>query len=124
MDRTLQKENLAALIRELCHREGSHATRVQGLFLTRYSTTAIPRTSVHNAVFCVVAQGSKSILINEKRLIYDSDHYLLVSLNLPLVGQLEEASVSKPFLGVSLVLDFAEIASLTREVDLPPETNS
>lgn len=118
------KRNLAALIEALCPREGSHGTEIAGLFLTRYSTTEIPRTSLQNAVFCVVAQGSKSIFVKERRLVYDPDHYLLVSLDLPLVGQLEKASPSRPFLGLSLVLDFEEIASLAREINLPTEDGS
>ena len=113
---------LAGLIRELCPREGSHATGIEGLFLTRYSTTEVPRTSLHQAVFCVVAQGVKSTLLNEQRFLYNQNKYLLVSLDLPLVGQIEEASRAKPFLGLSLVLDFDEIASLMRESNLPHES--
>jgi AraC-like DNA-binding protein len=124
MDQEPKAKDLAAMVDELCPREGSHGTEIEGLFLTRYSTTAIPRTSLQQAVFCVVAQGSKSIFVNEKRLVYDPDHYLLVSLDLPLVGQLEHASLAKPFLGLSLVLNLEEIASLAREANLPAEVGS
>ncbi len=113
---------LAGMIQEMCPREGSHGTEIEGLFLTRSSTTEVPRTSLHKAVFCVVAQGAKCTLLNEQRFIYDSNKYLLVSLDLPLVGQIEEASPAKPFLGLSLVLDFDEIGSLMRETDLPHES--
>lgn len=113
---------LSKFIEELCPREGSHATGIEGLFLTRYSTTEVPRTSLHQAVFCVVAQGVKSTLLNEQRFLYDPSKYLLVSLDLPLAGQIEEASRAKPFLGLSLVLDFDEIASLMRGSDLPQES--
>ena len=51
-----------------------------------------------------------------RRYIYDLSRYLLVSLQLPLVGQIEEASRAKPFLGCSLVLDFEEIAALLVEM--------
>ena len=112
---------LAEIIQGQCRREGSHETAIGGLFLTRYSTTEVPRTSVNRAVFCVVAQGSKSTLLNDQRFVYDPDKYLLVSLDLPLVGQIEQASRAKPFLGLSLVLDLEEIASLMRETDLPRE---
>ncbi len=114
--------SFAGMIEKLCHGEGSYPTRIEGLFLTRYSTTDVPRTSLFQAVFCVVAQGAKSILLNDERFIYDPNKYLLVSLDLPLVGQIEEASRAKPFLGLSLVLDFDEIASLMREADLPHES--
>jgi AraC-like DNA-binding protein len=111
------------MIHELCPQEGSHGTKIAGLFLTRYSTAQVPRISLDEAVFCVVAQGSKSILLNAQRFLYDSYKYLLVSLDLPLVGQIEEASRAKPFLGLSLVLDFDEIALLMREANLPHENS-
>ncbi len=114
-------ERLAGIIQEQCGREGSHETAITGLFLTRYSTTEVPRTSVNQAVFCVVAQGSKSTLLNDQRFVYNPDKYLLVSLDLPLVGQIEQATRAKPFLGLSLVLDLEEITSLMRETDLPCE---
>ena len=112
---------LAEMIQEHCRTDGSHATKIEGLFLTRYSTTEVPRSSVDRAVLCVVAQGSKSTLLDDQRYIYDSDKYLLVSLDLPLVGQIEQASRAKPFLGLSLVLDFEEIGSLTSQIDLSSE---
>ena len=113
---------LAVLIDQVCPREGSHATGIEGLFVTRYSTTEVPRTSLFQAVFCVVAQGAKSTLLHEQRFLYDPNKYLLVSVDLPLVGQIEQASRAEPFLGLSLVLDFDEIASLMRQADLPHET--
>ena len=117
-----QTDRLAKIISEFCVTDGSHLTAIRGLYLTRSSTTDMPRTSLHQAVFCVVAQGAKSTLLNEERFTYDPQKYLLVSLDLPLVGQIEEASPAKPFLGVSLVLDFEEIGLLMRESDLPHET--
>jgi AraC-like DNA-binding protein len=88
------------------------------LFFTRYSTPEVPRTSLQQAVFCVVAQGAKSIFVGEERYVYDSSKYLLVSLDLPLVGQVEVASAAEPFLGLSMVLDFEEIACLVRDAEL------
>ncbi len=113
---------LAQLIEKICPREGSHATEIAGLFLTRYTKTDVPRNSLDQAVFCVVAQGAKSILLNQQRVLYDPNRYLLVSLDLPLVGQVEKATRTKPFLGLSLVLDFEELASLMRQAALPHET--
>ncbi len=112
---------LAELIQEQWQKDGWHQTGIGGLFLTRYSTTEVPRTSLSQAILCVVAQGSKSILLSDQRFVYAADKYLLVSLDLPLVGQIEQATPAKPFLGLSLTLDLEEIASLMREADLPQE---
>ena len=110
---------LADTIAELCPRGGSHPTAIPGLYLTRFSTPTVPRSSLERAVFCVVAQGAKSLLANGRRYRYDRDKYILVSRDLPLAGQVEEASRARPFLGCSLVLDFDEIRSLMQEAKLP-----
>ena len=113
-----QQSTLAGLIERLSPSDGSHETDISDLYLTRSSTLHLPRTALTQAVFCIVAQGSKSILLNGQRYVYDPSTYLLVSLDLPLVGQLEEASRAKPFLGWSLVLNFDEIDSLLQETKL------
>ncbi len=117
-------QQLAALIAELNYQEGSHPTAIPDVYLTKMSTTDTPRHTVDRAVFCVVAQGQKSIWLNNQRCVYDSSKYLVVSLDLPLVGQVMEATRQKPFLGISMVLDFAEISSLILEADLPLKPDS
>ncbi len=54
---------------------------------------------------CVVAQGSKEFLLGESHYRYDPFHYLLVTVDLPYVGQVLEASKERPFL--SLRMDLA-----------------
>ena len=117
-DRMPQQNALAVLLTKLCSRDGSSPTAIPGLYLTRFSTAEVPRTSLSQAVMCVVAQGSKSVLLNGERYIYDPSRYLLVSLDLPLVGQIEEASRERPFLGCSIVLEFEEIAALLVETKI------
>ena len=117
----LETSHLAKTIAELCPHNGSHPTSVEGLYLTRSSTTEVPRNTLDRAVFCVVAQGAKStLMLNQPRLLYGPGSYLIVSLDLPLVGQIEQASAAEPFLGCSLVLDFKEIGALIHEAKLTP----
>jgi len=124
MGRMERIDHLGMLIAELSDRDGSYATVIPGLYLSKFSTTTAPRTSLDRAVLCVVAQGAKSILVHKHRYVYDPSTYLLVSLALPLVGQVEAATPSTPFLGLSLELDFAEIGALLLDADLPVPSNS
>ena len=107
------------MIARFCPQNGSHPTAIPGVYLTRSSTINTPRNVLNKAVFCIVAQGSKSITLNNTRCIYDPGRYLLVSLDLPLIGRIEQASLAKPFLGFSLVIDLPEIAALINELKLP-----
>ncbi len=109
---------LATLIGQLIDGEGTRATAIPGLYLSKISTTDSPPHSVDQAVFCVVAQGVKSIMLNDQRHLYDSSKYLMIALDLPLVGQIVEASRETPLLGVTLELDFNEISRLIIEANL------
>jgi AraC-like DNA-binding protein len=80
------------------------AQPLEGLHLYRHS---FPLEQVYSLVepsMCVVAQGSKEFLLGESRYRYDPFHYLLVTVGLPYVGQVLEASKEHPFLSLRLDL--------------------
>src|SRR5256886_14087533 len=77
----------------------------RGCPLTRHSIPLEPVYSLVEPSVCVVAQGSKEFLLGEQRYRYDPFHYLLVTVDLPYVGQVLDASPEHPFL--SLRLDLA-----------------
>jgi len=65
--------------------------------------------------FCVIAQGSKEILLGDTRYRYDSAHYLLVTAELPVVSQVIEASYERPYLSLRLELDPTLVGSVMVE---------
>jgi AraC-like DNA-binding protein len=65
--------------------------------------------------FCVIAQGSKELVLGEDRFRYDPAHYMISTVELPMVGQVIEASPERPFLGVRLVLDPSVVTSVMVE---------
>lgn len=87
----------------------------EGLILRRYAPTAEPIYAVSQPMLCVIAQGSKEIYLGERRYQYDPFHYLLVTAELPVVGQVLEASEERPFLGLVLMLDPALVSSVMVE---------
>ena len=98
------REELVERIGRTMRQDGS-AQPLPGLHLYRHS---IPTEQVYSLVepsVCVVAQGSKEFLLGKSRYRYDPFHYLLVTVDLPYVGQVLEASKERPFL--SLRLDLA-----------------
>jgi AraC-like DNA-binding protein len=98
------REELLERITRAMRADGA-AQPLEGLHLYRHS---FPLEQVYSMVepsVCVVAQGSKEFLLGENRYRYDPFHYLLVTVGLPYVGQVLEASRERPFL--SLRLDLA-----------------
>ena len=69
--------------------------------------------------FCVIAQGSKEIYLGEDYYRYDPGHYLLATVELPIVIQIGEASKERPHLSLRLNLDPAIVGSVMVEAGLP-----
>ncbi len=65
-----------------------------GLRLHRSSSPTELAHVVYNPAFCVIAQGSKEVFLGEDRYQYDPAHYLLATIELPVVSQVIEASRS------------------------------
>jgi AraC-like DNA-binding protein len=61
-----QIEVLAELIRVLTGKDGVYTTEISGPYLSRFSVTNPPRHTVDRAVFCVVAQGTISIMLQRE----------------------------------------------------------
>jgi AraC-like DNA-binding protein len=86
-----------------------------GLFLGRSS---IPTERVHtvfNPAFCVIAQGSKQVLLGEETFRYDPGNYLISTVDLPIVSHVVEASKEHPYLSFRLDLDASFVASVMME---------
>lgn len=88
---------------------------LEGLSLHRSSLAGEPLHSVSYPSLCVIAQGSKEVHLGERRCQYDPYHYLLVTAELPLVGQVLEASRERPYLSMILTLDTTVVSSVMIE---------
>ena len=86
-----------------------------GFFLARSARTTEPVLFVHEPAFCFVAQGGKRVLLGEELFRYDPGHYLIFTVDLPVVFQVEEASEERPYFGLRLNLDPSLVASVMME---------
>lgn len=86
-----------------------------GLILTRISEPTETLKQVFPPAFCVIAQGTKQAQLGEQIFRYDTEHYMIHTLEVPLIFRIDEASPENPYLGFRLVLDPAMVASLIVE---------
>ncbi len=93
---------------------------LSGLYLNRVSSLTEPVHGVSKPAFCVIAQGSKEVFLGEGRYQYDPAHYLLTTVELPVVSQILEASRAQPYLSVRLQLDPTLVGSILVEANVPP----
>ncbi|GHO59706.1 AraC family transcriptional regulator [Ktedonobacter robiniae] len=96
-------------------REDRAAQPLRGLHLSRSSLSLKPVHSVLEPSVCVIAQGSKEVLLGESRYRYDPSQYLLATVELPRVSQVLEASKERPYLSLRLELTPTFVSSVMVE---------
>ncbi|OUY05548.1 AraC family transcriptional regulator [Acinetobacter populi] len=85
--------------------------------LFRRDSPTEPVSSMQAASLCVIAQGKKQVILENEKYIYDSKHFLITAIDLPIVGTVIEASPEQPYLGLMLGLDLSVITQIL--IDFP-----
>lgn len=94
-------------------------TDIPALRLRRFEAPTEKASYLHEPSICVIAQGSKRVLLGEEAYEYDSRHFLLTSVDVPVIAQVLEASAEKPYLSLMLKLDQGAITQLMVDSNLP-----
>jgi AraC-like DNA-binding protein len=111
-----RQQELAARVARLTLIDGTHQSALPSLALTRGSVPTMCMPTVYQPCLAVVVQGRKRTLLNDEVFYYDALNYLVVSVTLPAMGQVLEASPEHPYLSLRLNLDLEEIARLVLEL--------
>lgn len=88
---------------------------LKGLYLGRASASVESVHGVLEPAFCVIAQGSKEVLLGDSRYRYDPFHYLLATIDLPSVRRVTEASKELPYLSLRVELPPTLVGSVMVE---------
>src|SRR5436309_2533336 len=100
---------LAAAVERQTAADGLYDTAVSALWLSRRSAPTGGVASVYEPSLCIIAQGSKEVLLAGETYRLDAANSLLVSVELPVSSQVVEASPGRPYLGVRIALDPAVV---------------
>ncbi len=95
---------LAALIDKFSATDGIHKTAIPRMSLIRSSQPTEPLHAVQAPAICIIAQGQKIVMLADIAFAYDPASYLVVSVDVPITGQVTVASKAQPYL--CLMLDF------------------
>ena len=87
------------------------------LRVTLATTPTPPTHGLYQPMLCFVLQGAKRVIMGERVVEYRAGDFLVASIDLPVIGQVTEASPEQPYMVVALMLDPASIAGLL--IDLP-----
>jgi AraC-like DNA-binding protein len=112
-------QEIAEIIGRHATADSEYATAIGNLFFNRRSSPTLPLHVSQWPCFAMVAQGAKSIMLGADTFDYGVGQFLLVSLDLPVVSRVTEASSELPHLGLGMAIDGARLADLMRRIALP-----
>tara|TARA_B100000470_G_scaffold222018_2_gene214700 strand:+ start:96896 stop:97774 length:879 start_codon:yes stop_codon:yes gene_type:complete len=112
---------LSGLIASLIGQKARIDTDVPGLSLHRWTEPTDPTSYMLAPSICLIGQGRKRLFLGEETFIYDAEHFLITSVELPVVTQIIEASPEKPYLGLTMELDLRLISQLMIDNQITPD---
>jgi AraC-like DNA-binding protein len=95
--------------------DGLTPTALPGVSVVCSPATSEPLASMAEPTLAVIAQGVKETTLNGRTFTYGPGQFLVVSVELPVIGHLVQASADEPFLAFVLELRPARIAALLLE---------
>ncbi len=95
-------------------------TPISNLLFFRREAPSVPCACTVEPSVLFVVQGAKQLLLGEQSFAYDTEHFLLNSLDLPASSQVLEASPDRPCLGLMLRLDLRVMADIIVQSGMPP----
>lgn len=103
--------------------EGMHESALPGLHLGRVDTPTQCVSTIYEPSLCVIVQGSKTVWLGDREIVYGPLSYLVSSVHLPVLGQVKMASADEPFLTIRVDVDPQEVTELVLELgdELPEE---
>jgi len=113
---------ISALIARHVSKDGFHATPIERVTLARSSTVTMPMPNVYRPQLCLVAQGQKEVTLGSHVFRYAPGRYGIVTYDLPVTGQVVEATPDKPYLCLFIDFDPVMLGELALRVPPPPGT--
>ena len=111
---------MARLIERHTPGDGVHSTALDRVVLIRSSRPTMPMPVLYEPSLCLVAQGRKQALLGNRAFVYDPARYLIVSVELPVVGHVVEATSGEPYLCMALNFDSVALSDLVMRTPAPP----
>lgn len=113
---------ISTLIARHVSKDGFHATPIERVTLARSSTVTMPMPNVYRPQLCLVAQGQKEVTLGNHVFRYAPGRYGIVTYDLPVTGQVVEATPDKPYLCLFIDFDPVMLGELALRVPPPPGT--
>jgi AraC-like DNA-binding protein len=117
---TTQINELASILRRHGKAVGEmQPTAVPRLCIFRANQPTTPTPSVYRSIFCLVVSGRKQVFFGSQAAQYGVGDCFLVTVDLPVLGTILQASSDAPYLALCLELDGPTLATIALRASVP-----
>ncbi len=95
--------------------DGINQTRIPQLQILRNPVTSVRVHAVHTPMLCYLAQGAKEMTVAGKVYRYAAHEYLVSTVDLPITGEVVEATRKRPYLCWAVVLEPRTVHEVLRD---------
>lgn len=103
--------NLSLRVDALTRNEDGYVRDLPNMLLRRIDTLTEQSGYLHEPSICLTVSGAKRVLLGDDIFIYDTRHFLLSSLDLPVMAQV----IERPYLGIMLKIDMGIVSQLVAD---------
>ena len=104
--------------------ESPFRTSIAGVIILRSDHQKLPNHLIFKPALCITVQGAKWAIFGDQQFHYGAGQALVVSVEMPALGTVSEASPTEPYLGVILEFDLAVMRQVMDELNTPPEAST
>lgn len=112
-------DQLAALVSQHTPANGDYLTAIPDLLLFKRDAPTEPQHANYSFGLGLVVQGSKRAMLGDHFFDYKAGQAVLISVDLPMVSYVTQASTDAPCMGLVWSVSPSLIISLALELDLP-----
>lgn len=114
-------ETVEAIVAAQGGGQGLFTTAMPEVNVTRTFQPMLPMRQVYRPSLCVVLSGGKEILLGSDVFRYGAMECLVVSVELPAVGRIRDASPTQPYLGITVELDTLALREMLEQMPPAPQ---
>jgi len=114
--------SLVQVVRDYTERQSGGSpffTDIDGMWILRADHDKPASHRIFKPALCVVVQGSKWSTFGDRRFDYKAGQALLVSIEMPALSKVVDASPEEPYLSVVIELDLAAMREVMVGIDIP-----
>ncbi|OSQ39045.1 hypothetical protein TMES_08365 [Thalassospira mesophila] len=108
---------MASCLKQLSADDGVFETAIDGVMVMRETRPTGLLHMIYRPVLCLVLQGAKQVSVGGQISQFHALQSLVVSVDLPVIGRVTDATPDAPFLAMSIDIDLAEIRDLLSEIE-------